>query len=134
MYSLKVFEYTLNFLSKHFYGTPITVIYIPSTLSCYTLISNFKFPKAPYAPTENATTYRPINVTNKNIQLASYINNVCSKKRIPFFNATNCLKQAANIDFVHGPKDYFHLNQLGCKKLSGCIVQYLKQSEAHHRD
>ena len=122
---LFVFEQTLAMLAGFFPHQEIKIVFIPSTLSSYKMVS----PQVVYRGMFGwvnivATTV----IEQKHIELCEAIQKIASGHNMSFINTTKNLRKASSMETIHGPIDWDHFNRRGYEALSTDIAQVFLQS------
>tara|TARA_B100000315_G_C14556707_1_gene578514 strand:- start:335 stop:1549 length:1215 start_codon:yes stop_codon:yes gene_type:complete len=118
---LKVFEYCLNYIIDKFPNSKISLVYIPSPLSCYQFVSSV-----------NISGYhegRPLDYSSdfcrkRSSLLKNSIKNITAFHNIKFINPIEDITTSNEI--LHGPIDYKHFNKRGYEVLSNAIIKELR--------
>ena len=117
---LFVFEQTLAMLAGFFPQTDIKVIFIPSPLSSYQMIS----PKVSYRGYMEFENFEDVAVIKRrHAELCEAIRDISVASKVSFLNSTKSLRKVASQEFIHGPVDWDHLNKRGHKALSTDIAE-----------
>ena len=116
---LYVFEQTLAMIAGFFPQTEIKVIFIPSPLSSYQMVS----------PSVSYRGYMQVNnlvettvVKQKHIELCEAIQEIASSNNSSFINTTKSLRKASSMEIIHGPIDWDHFNKRGYQVLSADLA------------
>jgi hypothetical protein len=122
--SLYVFEQSLKYLQNYFPNSQITVIYIPSPLSVYELMS----PQwVNIDRSSNGGHLRKVSqVAPASDAIASAVRSITQANDMDFLDTRHSLRAAARTKFIHGPRDWYHFNQEGYRVLANAIVPALK--------
>jgi hypothetical protein len=120
-----VFERSLVFLRKLLPGTPVLVVYVPSPLSSYRLLSlevsiqQYVKDRAPRYPKE---------------RVAEYSNAICLLIRAAtigqgagFLDLRPAIRSASARDILHGPRDFKHFNRKGMEVLGQTVAERMDQ-------
>jgi len=122
--ALYVFEQSAAYLKDFFKDTRIIVIYVPSPLSCYDLISDsVDIQRHKQGPSIFARAL----VGERSDFIASRVQAVAQEYGLKFIDTRKALRDAAKKAFIHGPKDWKHLNQKGYEAFSEAVVLGLSQ-------
>ena len=122
---LSVFEQTLARLAGFFPQTEIKVVFLPSPLSSYQMVSS-KVSFRGYFQKKNLV--ETIVIKKRHIKICEAIQAISSAHNVSFLNTTKSLRRVASYEFIHGPIDWDHLNKRGHKALSTDIAQVFLQS------
>ena len=123
--ALSVFEQTLGRLAGFFPQTEIKVVFLPSPLSSYQMVSS-KVSFRGYFQKKNLV--ETIVIKKRHIKICEAIQAISSAHNVSFLNTTKSLRRVASYEFIHGPIDWDHLNKRGHKALSTDIAQVFLQS------
>jgi hypothetical protein len=123
---LFVFERALVVLAGFFPQTEIKVVFIPSPLSSYNLVSQ----KVSYRGYMEFKSFEEIAVINRrHAELCEAIRDISVVRKVSFLNTTKSLRRVASQEFIHGPTDWDHFNKKGYETLSTDIAEvFLKPS------
>ena len=124
--SVYVFQETTARLANFFNKTKINIIYIPSPVSSYKIVSSHVhargFMQDPYV-TETTVA------EEKHIKLCNTIKRFAKFNNFSFVNTTKSLRYAALSDFIHGPLDWDHFNKKGYQVLSDDLAKLFLPTE-----
>ena len=127
---LFVFEQTLAMLAGFFPQTDIKVIFIPSPLSSYQMIS----PKVSYRGYMEFENFEDVAVIKRrHAELCEAIRKISVVRKVSFLNTTKSLRRVASQEFIHGPTDWDHFNKKGYEALSTYIAETFLKSGARVR-
>jgi hypothetical protein len=118
-----VLERSLGYLQKTYPATPIRVVYLPSPLECYTIVS----------PTVDIQTYEgrarvyPTTALESRARLiVTSVQTAAARLGMHFVDATPFLRRASEAGPVHGPLDWKHYNRAGYQALAEAAVAALR--------
>ena len=117
--SMFIFEESVARLASFFPQSKIKIIYIPSTVSSYDIVSShihFRGLVQHIHIGETALAERT------HINLCKTIKRFAGFRKFSFVNTTKSLRQATLSGFVHGPVDWDHFNKRGYQVLSDELV------------
>lgn len=119
-----MFKQSLGRLRTRFPKVPVTLVYLPSVLTCYDITS-------PYVSIQvydksREPLYPSQNVHLRSEKISSMIQSIASAHDIPFFDARPVLRRLARGQVIHGPKDWKHYNKDGYTALAHAIVNFRK--------
>jgi len=117
---LFVFKQTLAKLVEFFPQTEIKVIFIPSPLSSYQVVSS-KVSYVGYRQFENFVETTMIK--KRHARICKDIQFISLAQNVSFLNTTKSLRKVASQEFIHGPIDWGHLNKTGNEVLSTDIAE-----------
>ena len=130
--SIYVFEESIARLASFFPQSKINIIYIPSPISSYKIVSSHIHSRG-YMQDADVTETKVVEV--KHIKLCKTIKRFAEFNQFSFVNTTKSLRQATLSDFIHGPVDWDHFNKRGYQVLSDNIAEiFLKTNEANRLD
>ena len=130
--SIYVFEKSIARLASFFPQSKINIIYIPSPVSSYEIVSSHIHFRG-YMQDTDVTETAVAKV--KHIKLCKTIKRFAEFNQFSFVNTTKSLRQATLSDFIHGPVDWDHFNKRGYQVLSDNIAEiFLKTNEANRLD
>ena len=119
-------------LASFFSQSKINIIYIPSPVSSYDIVSSHIHSKGYMQDVDVAETGV---VEAKHIKLCKAIKRFAEFNEFSFINTTKSLRHATLSDFIHGPVDWDHFNKRGYQVLSDNIAEiFLKKNEANRLD
>ena len=114
-----IFEESVARLASFFPQSKIKIIYIPSTVSSYDIVSShihFRGLVQHIHIGETALAERT------HINLCKTIKRFAGFRKFSFVNTTKSLRQATLSGFIHGPVDWDHFNKRGYQVLSDELV------------
>lgn len=123
--SIYIFEQSLMFLNNFFESIPIKIVYIPSPLAVYQILS----PLVMYDHWTDMYSSKKYYIVKSSLinaqsrELCKMIESKAKKFNFQFLNAGNFLRNAAKNQLVHGPKDWVHLNKKGYETLLKGIME-----------
>ena len=109
-------------MKKFFSSSEIKVIYLPSTLASYELISPIVSFRGNMGDGGIVDTSK---LTQRHLQVCREISRISQKLKVSFFDTTPYLRDASSKGYIHGPKDWDHLNESGYRTLSDSISQFI---------
>lgn len=117
------FDQSLQYTRKAFLDSQIVLVYIPSVLSVYEIQS-----QAVSVQTyeRRATVFPTRQMLSQSDLMRTSFQSIAAKHQLPVIDTTDALRKAGKQAFIHGPKDWNHLNEMGYRALSNAI---LEQSE-----
>ena len=117
--SVNVFEQSLVRLASFFPQVKIKIIYIPSPVSSYKMVSSHIHFRGFM---QDIDVMETIEIEKRHIKLCNTIKRVTRNHNFSFVNSTKSLKKATSTGFVHGPIDWDHFNKRGYQVLSDELV------------
>ena len=124
--AIEVFKQSLLNLNKFFPQPEIKIVFIPSTLSSYKIISsNVHYRGFMQGPNiiETAT------IEKSHARLCGAIKQIAVNHNFSFINVTKSIRLAASVEFMHGPLDWDHFNKRGYQVLSDELVRLFPHTE-----
>ena len=110
-----VFERALTMLKAFFPQSEIKIVFIPSPLSSYALVSQ-EVSFVGYKSFPSIVNRTWIKIRHR--EMCQNIQAVAVAQKLSFINTTNSLREAASREFMHGPIDWDHFNKSGYQVLS----------------
>ena len=130
--AIEVFKQSLLNLNKFFPQPEIKIVFIPSTLSSYKIISsNVHYRGFVQSPNiiETAT------IEKSHARLCGAIKQIAVNHNFSFINITKSIRLAASFEFMHGPLDWDHFNKRGYQVLSDQLAKlFLQQGKKVRTD
>jgi hypothetical protein len=122
------YEQSLSFLIEHFPNSKIGVVYIPSPLSSYHLISPEvrNVPRFPGVPAKEFPTEM---VEQRSQLIFHYISETGQKLGVPYLDLRPLVRKATEHDIIHGPVNWVHFNKKGYEVLAQGVTQLIAQFE-----
>ena len=115
-----VFERSLAYLRALLPETPVIVVYIPSPLSSYRLISpdvSFQAPKAGLSPKER--------IPENSDQMCQMIRAATISQGAGFLDVRPVIRAGTAHDVLHGPRGFEHFNRKGYEILGKAVAERL---------
>jgi hypothetical protein len=111
-------------LQKRFKQSQIVVVYIPSVLECYEIISEQISVQDPFAAAErrNQSVFPTSGLDPRSNEVATRIQSIAEKLAIPFIDTRPQIRSAGRQEVIHGPKDWLHFNKRGYEVLANAIA------------
>ncbi len=122
---LLVFERSLAFCREIYSEAEMTVVYIPSPLSCYELASE-RVDVQPYHG--RSTVYPSPRVQERSREIRNRVRSIIEKARIDFLDLTPAMQELARTTCIHGPREWKHFNAAGYTRMGEEIVQRVSRS------
>jgi hypothetical protein len=116
-----VFERSLAFLQKLLPSSPILVVYLPSPLSTYRLLSR-EVSIQRYV-TNRATRYPREHVAEYSIAICRLIRAATIAHKAGFLDLRPAARTASARDVLHGPRDFKHFNRKGMEILGQAVAE-----------
>jgi len=117
---LFIFEQSLAALAEFFPQTEIKIVFIPSPLSSYQIVSQ----KVSYRGHMEFENFEEVAVIKRrHAELCEAIRDISVVKEVSFLNTTKSLRRVAYQEFIHGPIDWDHFNKKGYEALSTDIAE-----------
>ncbi len=124
--SVNVFEQSLVRLASFFPQVKIKIIYIPSPVSSYKMVSSHIHFRGFM---QDIDVMETIEIEKRHIKLCNTIKRVTRNHNFSFVNSTKSLKKATSTGFVHGPIDWDHFNKRGYQVLSEDLAELFLQTD-----
>ncbi len=110
-----VFEQALLYLGNFFSRSRIRVLYVPSPLESYEIVSA----EVDAQSFENrGRRFSSAFLAQRSAEVRQLIEAAAQRHGFPFVDATPFIREASRKDFVHGPKDWTHFNRIGYEALA----------------
>ncbi len=117
---LFIFEQSLAALAEFFPQTEIKIVFIPSPLSSYQIVSQ----KVSYRGHMEFENFEEVAVIKRrHAELCEAIRDISVVRKVSFLNTTKSLRRVAYQEFIHGPTDWDHFNKKGYEALSTDIAE-----------
>jgi len=118
-----VFAQALRYLHEQMPTVPMTVVYIPSPLTMYEVVS-----PTVSAQTENGSAvFSTPLVSAWSDRIAAQVKATSTDVGAGFLDVRPELRSAAAHAVVHGPKDWNHLNKLGQEAFAEAILKHARE-------
>ncbi|BBL69850.1 SGNH/GDSL hydrolase family protein [Methylogaea oryzae] len=115
-----VFQASLRAMRALFPDAKVTVVYIPSVLEAYQVVSQqVSYADKLHPPVGSAATSRLWQNSNR---LCRAVQSVVEAQRVRFIDTRPAIRAAAAQRSIHGPRDWKHFNQAGYQALVDGIV------------
>ena len=124
--AIEVFKQSLLNLNKFFPQPEIKIVFIPSTLSSYKIISSNVHYRGFVQSTNIIET---ATIEKSHARLCRAIKQIAVNHNFSFVNITKSIRLAASIEFMHGPLDWDHFNKRGYQVLSDHLAKLFLQQE-----
>jgi len=118
--SMYVFNDSVTRLASFFPQSKINIIYVPSPISSYHMVSSHIHYRG-YM--EDLDVGETVVMEENHTKLCETIKRFAKLNNFSFANTTKSLRYAALSGFIHGPLDWDHLNQRGYKVLSDDLAK-----------
>ncbi|MFA6316067.1 MAG: hypothetical protein WC943_01515 [Elusimicrobiota bacterium] len=114
-----VFERSLAWLRSFFPGVKVVVVYVPSPLSTYDIVSS----QVAIEPYHERTPYYPASRVRQNSDLiAREIQSAADRQDCGFLDARPSLRKTGKTMLVHGGTDWRHLTRTGYAALAEAVL------------
>ena len=134
--SVLVYARSLAWLRGRFPNVPVTVVYVPSPPSVYrhagadVVVKEVFVPGDPGGPTfKSGLRVSPADIYAKSRMTCEKIHDATLRAGAGFIDARPTLRKAAAKDFVHGPRDWNHLNETGYRALGRLVAERIERRE-----
>ena len=116
-----MFALSLDYVLKFFPGAKITVVYVPSPLSCYEIVSG-------EVSAESYLQYRRNRydaglVRERNLLINARVRAEALGRGMGFVDTQPAVRAAARERLLHGPRDWNHFNLAGYEAMMGPVVE-----------
>ena len=118
-----VFKESLRYMFNLFPKSKVFVVYIPSVLSCYQVVSQ-NVNIATNKPNHNI--YPSGMVEQRSHLIRNKIKRITEDGGFIFIDTRPEIQKLAQREFIHGPLDWKHFNKDGYEALAEAIIPYLK--------
>jgi len=123
-FALSMLEGSLRWVKQRFEGVSVTLVYLPSPLSCYELSS----PTVHVRSYESrAEEYPASEVSLRSDAIRARVRSMAEALELDFVDSTPALREAATFAPVHGPIDGNHLNRRGYEVLGRLLVERFRE-------
>ena len=126
-----VFEEAIKRIKEKFPNSDLKIIYLPSVASSYNIVS----------PLTSVTTDMGMpgivdtkTLLQKHLEVCRGILNISQKLKVSFFDTTGYLRKASSKGYIHGPKDWDHLNELGYRAFSDSISHFILHPDESYQN
>lgn len=123
--ALYIYEQALRELQRRFPHADLAVLYIPSVLASYELASETVIVQSPMRREKEETADR---LRQQHAWLLEQVRQRSETVGVRFADATPALRSASSQAFIHGPKDWNHLNRRGYEALADAARELLESS------
>ncbi len=118
-----VFEQSLRYLHEQLPNVPMTVVYIPSPLTMYDVVS----PTVSAKVATGAAVFSTALISKSSDRIAAQIAAASAHVGARFIDVRPELRAAAAKTVVHGPKDWNHLNKTGQEAFANAILKHARK-------
>jgi hypothetical protein len=127
-----VFERSLAFLRRLLPGTHIMVVYIPSPLSSYQLLSpRVSIQRYLKDQLQRGAHYPKERVAEYSDRICELIRAVTIDQGAGFLDLRPAIRAASLQELVHGPRDFSHFNRKGMLVLGQAVAKRIDRPLAH---
>lgn len=121
-----VFEQSMLYLREHFPDSKIGIVYIPSSMTCYRMLSSKVFIQPYFRPAKKY--FYPIDVVIHRSRLTfDLIETISKKYNISFLDLRPYVWNVTEHEYIHGPVDWLHFNKKGYTILAEAVVHLIEQ-------
>lgn len=123
-----ILRQSLSYMLSQFPGIKVSMVYIPSVLTCYDMSS----PYASFQPYDKGreTVVKSELIFLQSDKIFSMVKTVAQDLGVQIFDTRPALRKVAKSKIIHGPKDWKHLNKLGYHVMSDAIITMRERAEA----
>ena len=124
--AVDIFKQSLLNLNKFFPQSEIKIVFIPSTLSSYNMVS----PNVHYRGfMQGPNIIEAATIEESHTRLCGAIKQIAVTHTVSFIHLTKRIRLAASVEFMHGPLDWDHFNKRGYQVLSDELVGLFPHTE-----
>ena len=124
--ALYAFEQALRYLQEYFPTSAMKVVYIPSVLSSYQIVS----PQVSIQTYEDrASVYPGELVRTRSDLICARIESIAGQYQIPFIDARPEIWKVSATQVIHGPLNWKHFNQVGYTALAEAIIPFIEKKK-----
>ena len=138
-FSLSMLDGSLRWVKQRFEGASVTLVYIPSPLSCYRILGPVVYAQS-YEPRDERVdvlnrsaslqeSFNVLDVRTRSDAIRERVQEMAVERGVDFIDATSALRAAASSELVHGPIDGNHLNRRGYEILGELLVSRYSKAE-----
>jgi hypothetical protein len=120
---LRVLDQALAWARRRFASATIHVVYIPSPLTCYRLLSDEVTVKT---HDHRQPVYPAGEVERRSAFLRRHVAELAAARDLSFLDTTDEFQAAARLELLHGPLDGRHFNRAGYTLLAQLIARELR--------
>lgn len=125
--ALYAFEQSLRYMRDYFSDSAVGIVYIPSVLSSYEIVS----PKVSVQTYNGRTpTYPASLVWPRSDTICARIAEIAARNHMPFIDARPVIREAAKSQVIHGPTDWGHFKREGYSALAEAALELLDRMGA----
>lgn len=121
--SVGTFSKALAWSRTYFPRAQFAVVYVPSVLSTYQLTGDAVSAQNLFS--DNETQFTVSAVEQRHAWMVEQIAQASQKQGVAFVDTTADLRQAANAQMMHGPRDWNHFNRRGYEVLGESVARQL---------
>jgi hypothetical protein len=119
--SLRVVEASLGALARAFPSARLTVVYVPSPLAIYPLLSKQVSIQRYHGGRE---LHDARIVVPRSDLIFARIADIVARQQVDLVDARGAIRRTAERGFVHGPVDWGHFNRAGYEALAEAILSH----------
>ena len=124
-FGLFSFERALIFTKNRFPKSKIGIVYIPSTLASYELIST-QVSTQPFIHKDDRLTTKE-KIYERSDFIAHQISAIAKTNNVFYIDARPYIRDEGKKDLIHGPEDWNHLNKKGYTALAEALVEIVNR-------
>lgn len=123
MQSLLITEESISYVKQNYEKSRIAIIYIPSALALYEFESEFIRP-APFTLDRSTRdkTFEPQKARDKSDFLRKHMKGIAQRQNVYYIDPVDKLREIAQKELLHGPRDPIHFNEKGYKAFADSII------------
>jgi hypothetical protein len=122
--ALHAFEQSIRFLRSHLVSSELCIVYIPSPITCYELVSA----EVSVTSMRDQLVFPSATVLERSRVIQNRIEGISRRNEIGFVDAQPAIRSAAKYQLVHGPEDWRHFNRAGYTALAETAVGCLERT------
>lgn len=124
--ALNVFSRSLTYMKQFFHDAKITVVYIPSVIESYQLMSKqvsvFHVINEDAGIAQKEGIFTKQQLQSRSAFITRSIEKISQQHHISFIDTRPIILQASKKQYIHGPRDWLHFNQQGYHALTIAII------------
>jgi hypothetical protein len=121
--SFYILDRSLGYLCAYFPHAQCVMVYVPSPLSCYEIVSDQVdaqvYEKGPHV-------YPRAFLQQRSDEIAARLQALCTEHKVPFIDTRPAVRSAAKTSILHGPIDWKHFNKAGYTAFADAVVSGLQ--------
>ena len=118
-----VFEQSLMFMHQYFSNSNINIVYLPSTLSSYRLLTAEESGLKKFGGIRTDYNLRLLTIRQRSEFICNQIERIAKKNKFGFLDAGKYIRRKTKTEILHGSIDQDHFNKKGYTVLSEAIIE-----------